>query len=107
MSLTPQIVALITAIGGLVGPPVGSLLKRGNWSAQLKQLIAGVVSAGVAAGAIAIVNPNDFGLPFVSLAGLVYAGSQVVYGAYFKGSTVEVMLASVGSKKAPKPVVAP
>jgi hypothetical protein len=102
--MTVQIVALITAIGSLVVPPVVSFLKRENWSAQVNQLIAGVISLAVSAVAIWIVAPADFGLPFVTLAGLIYAGSQVIYGAYFKASVVESLLASVGKKVPPTPV---
>ena len=96
--MTPQIVAIITTIGSLVVPPVVSFLKREKWSPQIKQLICGVLSLGVSAVAIWIVQPADFGLPFVTLGGLVYAGSQVIYGAFFKGSAVETLLANVGSK---------
>ena len=101
--MTPQLVAIITTIGALIVPPVVSFLKRENWSPQVKQLICGVLSLGVSAVAIWIVQPADFGLPFVTLGGLVYAGSQLIYGAFFKGSAVETLLASVGSKKTPAP----
>ncbi len=104
MALTPQVVAIITTIGSLVVPPLVSFLKRQSWSAQLKQLLAGVLSTAVAAAAIAIVAPKDFGLSFVTLAGLVYAGGQLVYGAYFKGSSTEVLLAAVGSKNKKTPL---
>lgn len=103
MTLSVQLVTIITAIGSLVVPPVVSLLKRENWSAEVKQLIAGVLSLGVAAAAIAIVEPADFGLPLLTLGGLIYAGSQFVYGAYFKNSTVETTLARIGSKSTVPP----
>lgn len=101
MTLSVQVIATITAIGSLVVPPVVSLLKRENWNPQVKQLIAGVLSLGVAAAGIAIVEPADFGLSLVTLGGLIYAGSQIVYGAYFKNSTVESALAKLGSKSVP------
>lgn len=97
MSLSPQTVALITAIGGFVVPPVVSLLKQQSWSAQVKQLIAMACSGAVAAVAIALTAPHDFGLGFVTLAGLVFAGSQLAY-AFFKGSSFESALARFGSK---------
>ncbi len=97
--LSTQLVTIITALGGLVVPPIVSLLKKESWSAQVKQLIAGLVSLLIAAVAVYFVAPSDFGLPFASLAGLVYAGSQVVYGGWFKNSAVDVALTSVFNKK--------
>ena len=72
-----------------------------TWSAQVKQLIAGVVSLGIAALGLWLVAPKDFGLPFASLAGLVYAGSQIIYGAYFKNSSVDTILTNAFHKAAP------
>lgn len=99
--LTPAVVALITTIGALVVPPVVSLLKRESWPNQIKQLVAGVLSLGIAAAAIAIVAPADFALPLLTLGGLIYAGSQVIYGAYFSNSTLETLLRRIGSKTPP------
>ena len=95
-----QVIALITGIGSVIVPPVVSLLKQSSWPAQVKQLIALVLSLAVSACAIAIVQPADFGLPFVTLGGLIYAGSQGFY-ALFKGSAIESALASVGNKTPP------
>lgn len=96
--MNPQVIAIITTIGALVVPPVVSLLKRTHWSAQIKQLVAGVLSFAIAAIAIYIVAPKDFGLPLVNLTGLVYAGSQIIYGAYFRGSTVATLLTKIGNR---------
>lgn len=95
--MTAQVIALVTAIGALVVPPVVSFLKREKWSAQVKQLIAAVISVAVAVVAIAICARKDFGLPLLQLAALVYAGSQLVFGAYFKGSTADTFLTAIGS----------
>ncbi len=102
MSLSPQTVALIVAIGGFLVPPLTSVVKREKWSAQVKQLVAAVLSVAVAGTAIEITDPAAFGLGFAALAGLVYTGSQAAY-ALFRGSAVETALASIGSKSA-KPV---
>jgi hypothetical protein len=90
--LTTQTTSIIVAIGALVVPPIVSLLKHVTWSAQVKQLIAGVLSLGIAALGLWLVDPKDFGLPFAELGGLVYAGSQIIYGAYFKNSSVDTIL---------------
>lgn len=100
MTLSSHTVAIIVTIGSLVVPPVTSLLKKEQWSAQLKQLIAGVLSIAVAVAGIALTAPNDFGLPLVSLGGLVYAGSQIIYGAYFKNSVLDNKLTGVFSRSA-------
>jgi hypothetical protein len=96
--MNPQIIAIITTIGALAVPPVVSLLKRTRWSTSVKQLVAGVLSIAIAAVAIWIVAPKDFGLPLVTLAGLVYAGSQIIYGVYFRGSTVATLLTKIGNQ---------
>ena len=111
MSLDPQLVAIIVAIGALVVPPCVSFLKREHWPAQVKQLIALVLSCGVVAIALYIEAPKDFGLPFMSLAALVFAGSQIIYGVYFKSSAADTFLTSIGSivsaAKAVHPSAAP
>ena len=99
--LTTQTTSIIVAIGALVVPPIVSLIKHITWSAQIKQLIAGVVSLAVAALGLWLVDPKDFGLPFASLAGLVYAGSQIIYGAYFKNSSVDTILTKAFHKATP------
>lgn len=97
--LTAQTIAAITTIGALVVPPIVSLLKKENWNPAVKQLIAGVLSLGVAAAGIALTAPSDFALPLLTLGALVYAGSQVIYGAFFQGSSVETLLRRIGNKK--------
>lgn len=90
--LSASTTSIIVTIGSLVVPPLVSLIKNQSWNTQVKQLIAGVVSVVIAAIALYFTAPNDFGLPFVQLAGLVYAGSQIIYGTYFHGSTVNNLL---------------
>lgn len=90
--ITTSMTTIIVAIGALVVPPVVSFLKNIKWSPQIKQLIAGLLSLGIGALGIWIVAPKDFGLPLASLGGLIYAGSQAVYGLYFKGSSVDTIL---------------
>jgi hypothetical protein len=97
LTLSPQTVAIILAIGSLVVPPLVSLLKREKWPTQVKQLIAAALSLAISAAAIALVARHDFGLPFVSMASLVYVGSQIIYGAYFKSSAADIYLTSVGN----------
>jgi hypothetical protein len=97
-AISPAVIAIITTIGSLAVPPVVSLLKRENWDPAIKHLICGVLSLGVSALALWIVEPADFGLPLLTLGGLIYAGSQIVYQAYFKNSTAETLLARVGNK---------
>jgi hypothetical protein len=97
--LTTQTTTIIVAIGALVVPPIVSFIKHQTWSAQIKQLIAAVVSLAVAGVGLWLVAPKDFGLPFAELAGLVYAGCQLVYGAYFKNSSVDNILTSLFYKK--------
>ncbi len=97
--LTTQLTTIIATVGGLVVPLLVSLLKKVTWSAQIKQLIAGLISLAVAAIAIWIVNPSLFGLPFATLAALVYAASQFAYGLYFKGSSVDTILTAAIYKK--------
>ncbi len=96
--LSSSTTTIIVAIGALVVPPLVSLIKNEAWSAQVKQLIAGVISLAIAAVAIWLTAPLDFGLPFAQLAALVYAGSQLIYGAYFKQSTFEQVLSNVFHK---------
>ena len=98
--LAASTVAMIATIGGLVVPPVTSLLKQAKWGASVKQLIAALASCVVAIAAVYVTAPADFAGSFVALASIVFAASQAVYGLYFKGSTVEGKLSSVF---APKP----
>jgi hypothetical protein len=95
--------ATITAIGAAVVPLAVSFLKRENWSASLKQLVAGAVSLVVAVVGIALSTRNWSAVNLTSLAALAYGGSQIIYSTYFRGSVVETKLASMGNKK---PVVA-
>lgn len=90
--------AIIIAIGALVVPPVVSFIKQESWSAQIKQLLAGVISLIISGVALWLTHPTDFGWPFFQLASLVYAGSQVIYGAYFKNSSVDTILTGVFHK---------
>ena len=96
--LSSSTTTIIVAIGALVVPPLVSLIKNQAWSAQVKQLIAAVISLAIAALAFWLTAPSDFGLPFAQLAALVYAGSQFIYGAYFKQSAVEQVLTNVFHK---------
>ena len=90
--LTVATIALITAIGAVIVVPVTGFLKKETWSAHVKQAIAMVISLGVSAVAIAIKDPSAFGLGFVQLGALIFAGSQIFY-AFFKGSSLEKQLA--------------
>ena len=101
--LTAATVAMIATIGGLVVPPVTSLLKREKWSAPVKQFVAAIVSILVAVAAVYITAPADFAQSLVALSAIIFSASQVVYGIYFQRSTVESALSSVfsGSSAAP------
>lgn len=104
--LTSTDTAAIAAVGSMVVPPVVSLLKQEKWSAQVKQLIAAVLSAVVALAGLALAGASFSASNIVSLLALIFMGSQVVYGAYFRGSAVEVKLSTIGTKK-PAPAPAP
>ncbi len=106
-SVSASTQAIIAGIGGLVVPPIVSLLKRISWPAQVKQLLAAVRSLGVAAVALAITAPSDFALPFLQLGALVYAATQVAYGAFFQGSTLDTVLTAIGNKPKPAPTTPP
>lgn len=97
-TLDATTVGTIAAVGSAVIPPVVSLLKREHWSAQVKQAIAGLASIVVAVVGIALTVHNWSALNLTTLAALAYAGSQLVYGVYFRGSVVETRLTSLGSK---------
>lgn len=88
----------IAAIGAAVVPLVVSFLKQQKWSAQVKQLVAAGCSVVVAAVGVAVTTHNWGELNLVELATMVFAGSQVVYGTYFRGSVVETKLTAIGSK---------
>jgi hypothetical protein len=104
--LTAQTIAIITAIGGFVVPPIASLIKRTTWATQWKQLLAGALSLAVAAVGIAVTAPADFALPLLTLGSLIYVGSQIVYGAYFKQSQLDTVLTNFGSKQKVTPPTA-
>ncbi len=109
-NLTPIEVGTISAVGSAVVPPIVSLLKTAKMSAQVKQLIALVVSAAVAVVGIVLAGASFETTPLVELVALVAAGSQVTYGAYFRGSVVETALTRVGAhhvKPAPAAVTPP
>ncbi len=95
--LSAATVAMVATIGGLVVPPVTSLLKREKWSAPVKQSIAAIVSIAVAIAAVYITAPADFSESLVALSAIIFSASQVIYGLYFQRSTVESALSSVFS----------
>ncbi len=105
--LSAATVAMIATIGGLVVPPVTSLLKREKWSAPVKQFIAGIVSIAVATAAVYVTTPADFSESLVALSAIVFSASQVIYGLYFQRSTVEAALSSVFSGSTAAPATAP
>ena len=90
----------IAAIGAAVVPLVVSFLKQQKWSAQVKQLVAGACSVAVAAIGVAVTTHNWGTVNLSELATMVFTGSQLVYGAYFRGSVVETQLAAIGRKPA-------
>lgn len=100
--LTPQLVALVAVIGGVVTPPVVSLLKRSGWSAQLKQLIAAVVSFAVALVALYVSDRAVFGLGYASLGSIVFLASQLAY-AGFRGSALDRTLTALPRSKRKSP----
>ena len=105
--LSASTVAMIATIGGLVVPPVTSLLKREKWSAPVKQFVAAIVSILVAVAAVYITAPADFAQSLVALSAIIFSASQVVYGIYFQRSTVESALSSVFSGSSAAPAIAP
>lgn len=88
----------IAAVGSVVVPPLVSLLKQQKWSAQVKQLIAVAISAAVAVVGLLLAGASFNVTNIASLIALIFTGSQVAYGAYFRGSTVETALSAVGGK---------
>jgi hypothetical protein len=96
-ALSPETISLIVVLGALIAPPVVSLLKRSHWSPTVKQFVVALVSLAIAAAAIAIVSRRSFGLPFMTLASFIFAGSQLIYGAYFRGSGADNYLTAIGS----------
>jgi hypothetical protein len=96
--MNAQDTATIAAIGAAVVPLVTSFLKRQTWSAQSKQLLAGLVSLVVAVAGVAITTRNWSALNLTELATLCFTGATAVYGTYFRGSVVETKLASIGGK---------
>jgi hypothetical protein len=48
---------------------------------------------------IAVTTRNWSALTLTELATTAYAGSQVVYGVYFRGSAVDAKLTTIGRKK--------
>jgi len=99
-SLSPTEIGTISAVGSVVVPPIVSLLKTSKMPAQVKQLIALVVSAAVGVAGIAIAGASFTTTPLVELVALVASGSQIAYGAGFRHSVVETALSKVGNKKA-------
>jgi hypothetical protein len=97
--LTTQTTTIIVAIGALVVPPVVSFIKHATWSAQIKQLIAAAASVAVSAVGLLVTAPHDFGMPFAELSGLIYTGTQAVYGIYFKNSSLDNVLTALFYKK--------
>ena len=102
-SLSATDTAAISAVGSMVAPPLVSLIKQEKWSAQLKQLIAAVLSAAIALAGLAVAGASFSVANIVTLLALIFMGSQAVYGAYFRNSAVETALRSLGKKKAPAP----
>ena len=100
-ALTPETIALVTAIGGFVVPPLTQLAQRERWSAQVKQIVAMALSLGVAAVAVKIADPHAFGRGFVALAGEVFGASQLSY-AMFRRSAFMAKVTSVRQKVASK-----
>lgn len=97
-NLTAVDTASISAVGSVVVPPLVSLLKREKWSAQVKQLIAFAIAAIVTVAGLLIAGASFSTTNIASLVALIFTGSQVAYGAYFRGSAVETALSAVGSK---------
>jgi hypothetical protein len=97
MTLNPQTFTLITIIGGFITAPVTSLLKRENWSTQIKQGVALLVSMAVTASSIAIVQPHLFtaAQTVLGLLGVIYTASQALYQTLFSGTTVNKMLTKI------------
>ena len=105
-TLDPTTIGTISAIGAAVIPPLVSFLKRQTWSAQVKQLVAALAALIVAGVGIAVTTQDFTTLAITQLAALAYAGSQVVYGVYFRGSAVETRLRTVGvTHPAPAPAI--
>lgn len=88
----------ISAIGAAVVPLAVSFIKREKWSAQVKQLVAGACSVVVAVVGVVATTHNFNSLNLAQLATMAFAGSQVVYGTYFRGSIVETKLTAIWSK---------
>jgi hypothetical protein len=100
-----DVLATIMAVGAFIVPIFTSLLKREHWNNQVKQLIAAVLSFGVAAVVIAVKDPSIFGLGYVTAATVAFSAATAFYSAFFKGSTFESALAAFPPAAKSKPVV--
>jgi hypothetical protein len=92
MSVTFSIIA------GLVVPFVVSFLKSKAWSAQVKQLVAIVVSLVVGAGVTVIDNGVELATWQDLLAnfGVIFTVANIWYSQYFGSTSVNTVLENTG-----------
>lgn len=95
MTLTAAQLSTIAAVAAVIIPPVVSLLKRENWPAGVKQVIALAASVAASIVGVAVTVTDWSAVNIAVLAGLAYTGSQVVYQAYFRGSAFDSTLTAL------------
>lgn len=86
-------------IVGALLPPVISLLKGANWTAQTKRALALGLSVVAAAVTYVIQNGGWIGWqPLVQNWGAIYGLAQVTYTGFWEGTRIEAAAEQIGSK---------
>jgi hypothetical protein len=101
--MTAAVIAVISVVVVLAG----SLLKSVDWSDKAKNLLVTVLS--IVGGVVGVYATGGFdnATDIVTTAGLVYAGSQLIYTFIVQGTGLNAALEKVNvfGPKAPEPVV--